>query len=279
MGPNAGSYFNEARHARLAADDAAREVRRDRVGHDRARHAGQGVQERAGPMRRTAACRSSCRRMRSSISHSTARKGCSAASAATRSCSSSAPRGSASALKQVGTILEGENALYVRAGTKDVPEVTFIAAPGRRRQRGGDPRPRAEPLLEGARRSAEADDDRGIPARVIGAGPIAVRYANVKGRLVITDLPSGIVFAKNGGKTLADSQEYQDAAASSGAAGLAPGRSLRRHPQHDPGASTGSAARGFRPRSQRNLKPLRSAVEYAVSRSHELQVTFFLRIK
>jgi hypothetical protein len=29
----------------------------------------------------------------------------------------------------------------------------------------------------------------------------------------------------------------------------------------------------------RNLKPLRSAVEYAVSRSHELQVTFFLRIK
>ena len=29
----------------------------------------------------------------------------------------------------------------------------------------------------------------------------------------------------------------------------------------------------------RNLKPLRSAVEYAVARSHELQVSFFLRIK
>ena len=30
---------------------------------------------------------------------------------------------------------------------------------------------------------------------------------------------------------------------------------------------------------ERNLKPLRSAVEYAVSRSHELQISFFLRIK
>ena len=29
----------------------------------------------------------------------------------------------------------------------------------------------------------------------------------------------------------------------------------------------------------RNLKPLRSAVEYAVSHTHELQVSFFLRIK
>ena len=29
----------------------------------------------------------------------------------------------------------------------------------------------------------------------------------------------------------------------------------------------------------RNLKPLRSAMEYAVSHTHELQATFFLRIK
>ena len=29
----------------------------------------------------------------------------------------------------------------------------------------------------------------------------------------------------------------------------------------------------------RNLKPLRSALEYAVSHTHELQVSFFLRIK
>jgi hypothetical protein len=29
----------------------------------------------------------------------------------------------------------------------------------------------------------------------------------------------------------------------------------------------------------RNLKPLRSAVEYAASHTHEVQVSFFLRIK
>ncbi|HWJ45848.1 MAG TPA: hypothetical protein VNR63_10720, partial [Gaiellaceae bacterium] len=29
----------------------------------------------------------------------------------------------------------------------------------------------------------------------------------------------------------------------------------------------------------RNLKPLRSAVEYAASHTHELQLSFFLRIK
>jgi hypothetical protein len=29
----------------------------------------------------------------------------------------------------------------------------------------------------------------------------------------------------------------------------------------------------------RNVKPLHSAVEYAVSHTHEFQVTFFLRIK
>jgi hypothetical protein len=30
---------------------------------------------------------------------------------------------------------------------------------------------------------------------------------------------------------------------------------------------------------QRSLGPLRSAVEYAVSRSHEFQISFFLRIQ
>ena len=30
---------------------------------------------------------------------------------------------------------------------------------------------------------------------------------------------------------------------------------------------------------RRNLQPLRSALEYAVSRSHEVEVSFFLRLK
>ncbi len=188
-------------------------------------------------------------------------------------------KGLGDALQQVGRILEGENALYVRAaGTKDVPEVTFIAAPG-----GGlDGAAALDRILNRFAKELGARPRRttiaGVPARVIGAGPVAVRYANVKGRLVITDLPAGIVFAKNGGKTLADSQEYQEAGRSSG---------LPASPQvvlyvdiHStiPVIDRFGGAR-IPDEVERNLKPLRSAIEYAVSRSHELQITFFLRIK
>jgi hypothetical protein len=183
------------------------------------------------------------------------------------------------AFRQVGRLLEGENALYVRAaGRKDVPEVTFIAAPG-----GGlDGAATLDRILNRFAKELGARPKQttiaGVPARVIGAGPIAVRYANVKGRLVVTDLPSGIVFAKNGGKTLADSQEYQDAARSSG---------LPASPHvvlyvdiHStiPVINRFGGAR-IPAEVERNLKPLRSALEYAVSRSHELQISFFLRIK
>jgi hypothetical protein len=188
-------------------------------------------------------------------------------------------KGLGDALQQVGRILEGENALYVRAaGRKDVPEVTFIAAPG-----GGlDGAAALDRILNRFAKELGARSKRttiaGVPARVIGAGPVAVRYANVKGRLVITDLPAGIVFAKNGGKTLADSQEYQEAGRSSG---------LPASPQvvlyvdiHStiPVIDRFGGAR-IPVEVERNLKPLRSAIEYAVSRSHELQITFFLRIK
>ncbi|MGZ8701137.1 MAG: hypothetical protein ACXWZY_02460 [Gaiellaceae bacterium] len=188
-------------------------------------------------------------------------------------------KGLGDALQQVGTILEGENALYIRtAGTKDVPEVTFIAAPG-----GGlDGAAALDRILNRFAKELGGRPQRttiaGVSTRVIGAGPIAVRYANVKGRLVITDLPAGIAFAKNGGKTLAESQEYQDATQSSG---------LPASPQvvlyvdiHStiPAIDRFGGAR-IPAVVQRNLKPLRSAVEYAVSRSHELQISFFLRIK
>jgi hypothetical protein len=183
------------------------------------------------------------------------------------------------ALTQAGTILAGENALYVRAaGTKNVPEVTFIAAPGG----GVDGAATLDRVLSRFSQELGGRPKRttiaGVPTRVIGAGPIAVRYANVKGRLVITDLPSGIVFAKKGGKSLADSQEYQDAATSSG---------LPTSPQvvlyvdiHStiPIINRFGGAR-IPADVQRSLKPLRSALEYAVSRSHELQISFFLRIK
>jgi hypothetical protein len=114
----------------------------------------------------------------------------------------------------------------------------------------------------------------GVPARVIGAGPVAVRYANVKGKLIVTDLPSGIVFAKSGGKSLTNSQEYRDATSGVPAS-----------PQVVLYVDIHSTIPALRrlgripPDIERNLTPLRSAVEYAVSRSHEFQISFFLRIK
>ena len=181
------------------------------------------------------------------------------------------------AFQQLGTILEGENAFYVRAtGTKDVPDVTFIASP-----RGGvDGAAALDRILNRYAKELGARPHRttiaGVPARVIGAGPIAVRYANVKGKLVITDLPAGIVFAKSGGKALTDSQEYKDATAGVPAS-----------PQVVLYVDIHSTIPALRrlgnvqipPDVEKNLKPLRSAVEYAVSRSHEFQISFFLRIK
>jgi hypothetical protein len=188
-------------------------------------------------------------------------------------------KGLGDALRQLGTIMAGENALYVRdSGSGDLPEVTFIAAP----DGGVDGAAALDRVL--ARFAKELGRPHrstiaGVPVRVIGAGgPVTVRYANVKGKLVVTDLPSGIVFAKNGGQVLTDSREYQDAARSSG---------LPARPQvvlyvdiHGTIPVIGRLGNGRIPPSiERNLKPLRSAVEYAVSRSHEIQVTFFLRIR
>jgi hypothetical protein len=184
-------------------------------------------------------------------------------------------KGLDAAFRQVGTILEGENALYVRAaGTKDVPEITFIASP----RSGVDGAAVLDCILNCYAKELGARPHRttiaGVPARVIGAGPVAVRYANVKGKLIVTDLPSGIVFAKSGGKSLTNSQEYKDATSGVPAS-----------PQVVLYVDIHSTIPALRrlgqipPDVERNLKPLRSAVEYAVSRSHEFQISFFLRIK
>jgi hypothetical protein len=186
-------------------------------------------------------------------------------------------KGLGDAFQQLGTILEGENAFYVRAaGTKDVPEITFIAAP-----RGGvDGAAALDRVLNRFTKELGGRPQRttiaGVSTRVIGAGPIAVRYGNVKGKLIVTDLPAGIVFAKSGGKSLTDNQEYKDATSGVPAS-----------PQVVLYLDIHSTIPALRrlgrvqipPDVERNLKPLRSAVEYAVSRSHEFQVSFFLRIK
>jgi hypothetical protein len=185
-------------------------------------------------------------------------------------------KGLNNAFRQLGTILEGENALYVRAGTKDVPDVTFIASP----RSGVDGAAALDRILNRYSKELGARPHRttiaGVPARVIGAGPIAVRYANVNGKLIVTDLPSGIVFAQRGGKSLTTSQEYKDATA-----GVPDSPQVVLYIDIHSTLPLISRFGGARipAEVERNLKPLRSAVEYAVSRSHELQITFFLRIK
>ena len=189
-------------------------------------------------------------------------------------------KGLGDALQQLGRIMAGENALYVRApGSSDLPEVTFIAAP----EGGVDGAAALDRILNRFAKELGGRPHRavvaGVPVRVIGAGGrVTVQYANVKGKLVVTDLPSGIAFAKNGGKVLTDSREYQNAARSSG---------LPAKPQvvlyvdiHSTIPLIGRLGNGRIPASvERNLKPLRSAVEYAVSHSHEIQISFFLRIQ
>jgi hypothetical protein len=181
------------------------------------------------------------------------------------------------AFRQLGTILEGENALYVRAGdNKNVPDVTFIASP----RKGVDGVATLDRILRRYAKELGARPHRatiaGVPARVIGAGPIAVRYANVKGKLIVTDLPAGIVFAKNGGKSLTSSQEYKDATS-----GVPDSPQVVLYVDIHSTIPVINRFGGARipAEMERNLKPLRSAVEYAVSRSHEFQITFFLRIK
>jgi hypothetical protein len=187
-------------------------------------------------------------------------------------------KGLGDALQQLGRLIEGENALYVRAaGTSTVPEVTFIAAP----EGGVDGAATLDRVLKrfGAQLGKPTRGTiAGVPVRVFGAGPVAVRYGNVKGRLVVSDMPSGIAFAQKGGQALSDSQEYRDAAQSSG---------LPEKPQvvlyvdiHSTIPLVERLGKSRIPAAvARNLKPLRSAVEYAVSRSHELQISFFLRVK
>jgi hypothetical protein len=149
-------------------------------------------------------------------------------------------------LRQVGRLLEGENALYVRPGTR-TPEVTLVTTP----PKGVDGGAIADRLAPG------------------------LYHANVGGRFVISTSKGA---PKASGKTLSDSDEFRSAKDASGmpdstsstlfvniSAGVPYVEKLAQ--QRIPAAIA------------RNLKPLRSAVEYAASHTHEVQVTFFLRIK
>jgi hypothetical protein len=180
----------------------------------------------------------------------------------------------------LGSILQGENALYVRAPAgHDLPEVTFVAAPGR----GVDGVAVLDRVL--GRFSKEIGGRprhttvAGAPARILRSTPwFSLLYANVGGKLVVSNFPSAIRFTKSGGASLSESQSFNDTAKGAGMPDR-PSAVLYVDIHSTIPAVERIGQMSIPPDVKRNLKPLQSAVEYAVSRSHEIQVSFFLRIQ
>jgi uncharacterized protein DUF3352 len=188
----------------------------------------------------------------------------------------------AKSLADIGRVLEGENALYVRPGTARtpgtpfaIPEVTLISTPAK----GTDGTAVIDRMVErfaGTPPLAERVD--GTPVHAMADNGLGLYYANIDGKLVVTDQPSGIRGLKNGGKPLSKSAEFKDVADASGLPGKTYGFLYVDISSSIPFGEK-LASQRVPAEIARNLKPLRSAVEYAASRTHELQVTFFLRIK
>jgi hypothetical protein len=185
----------------------------------------------------------------------------------------------ADVLGQIGTLLEGEDALYVRpAGSGRVPEVTLVAQP----RKGVSGRATLDRILTHYRTQLGGlpgdGTGAGSPAGALRLGVFAIHYADVGGRLVISDLPAGIAGVKSPGKPLADSATFKQTVRSAGMPAKTHGFLYV-----DVRAGTGLVEKlsGTKlPASvSRNLKPLRSAVEYAVSRQHQLSVRLYLQIR
>ena len=180
--------------------------------------------------------------------------------------------------EQLSQVLQGENAVYVRGAGGSYPEATLVASPGKEI----DGAAALDKVLARFSRDVGAKPQRrtiaGVPTRVLGAGDVTLLYANVGGKLVVTNGKGALAFAKDGGATVADSSEYSQASRSS---------ALPRKPQAVLYVDIHSTIPAFERIAntripdgiRRNLAPLRSAVEYAVGRTHELQVSFFLRIQ
>lgn len=175
-------------------------------------------------------------------------------------------------LQQIGRVLEGENAIYARPGAR-IPEVTLVSTPGTA----------GTPILDRmVKKFAGAPPQirtvGGTPVHAMASNGMGIYYADVDGKFVVSDQPQGIQAVKSSGKPLSDSSEFKQAKDASGM----PDKTWstlyvnihtsvpyveKLAQQHIPGEIA------------RNLRPLRSAVEYAASHTHELQVSFFLRIK
>ena len=175
-------------------------------------------------------------------------------------------------LKQIGRLLEGENALYVRAGAR-IPEVTLVSTP----------HTPGTPILDRMvkRFGGEAPQTGtidGTRVHALSRSGVGLYYADVNGKFVVTDQPQGVRAVKGFRKSLSGSDEFQQAKNASGMPDKTWSTLYVNISASVPYAE--KLAQGHIPAEiARNIKPLRSAVEYAASHTHEFQVSFFLRIK
>jgi Protein of unknown function (DUF3352) len=187
----------------------------------------------------------------------------------------------AGVLKSVESLLQGENAFYVRpARSGKIPEVTFVAEPAA----GTNGVATLDRLLKRYRRQLElpalpkSSRVAGVRARTIDLGDYNVHYANVGKRLVITNLAAGIRALNGNPPALADSKEYKAAVDSAGMPAKTQGF-LYVNVKGGIDYAQRLSNTNIPSEIKRNLRPLRSMVEYAAAQPSELQVTFFLRIK
>jgi hypothetical protein len=180
------------------------------------------------------------------------------------------------------TLLQGENALYIRPGNKrfpgvpfKLPEITFVASPGKSE----DGALIVDRLLDRQLNFAPAHTTiDGTSARRIDEGGLGLYYANVDGRLVLTDAPVGIRGFKHPGTSLADSEKYANMKDASGLPDATPGFVYVDIRSTLPFAEKLAQTR-IPEDIRRNLKPLDSAVEYVATHTSEIKVSFFLLIK
>lgn len=178
-------------------------------------------------------------------------------------------------LRQIGRLLQGENALYVRAPPRGrIPEVTLVAEPAA----GTDGAATLDRLILRFRNQLRITPTRTGALRTLDFGPAAIHYTNLDGKLVVTDLESGLAALRDTTQPLAQSQTYRDAVDKSGMP--AKTRGLLYVNVHSTIPAVERLAHTNIPGAiKRNLRPLQSALEYAVSRSHEAEISFFLRLK
>ena len=182
-----------------------------------------------------------------------------------------------SIVREVGQLLQGENALYVRPGKDRLPEITLVSEP----RPGTDGVATLDRILSDAKLGGhvEATQIAGADARRIplGDGGPSLIYANVGDRLVVTDLDAGVAGVAQPGSKLEDAASFHDAV---NGAGLPKNVASFFYVDVRGGLGLAEKLAGapIPAAVKRNLGPLRSAVEYAASRPSEVQVTFFVRI-